>query len=264
MIATTYRNNDATRWGNGVGRKLTSLEVDGNFWTLAQAIVALQTSAPQPNNISSITVVGSAMTIFLDDGTTLGPFPLPVLQFRFRGDWVPSIAYSQLDIFVVPGVGVYMVLISYQEGTVFNAGTLVGGLPALQLIFGIGTLATPIYDIGFYYPSLLADVPSDVSYLYQEPLVRKILLPAVPTVGSTHEAYLQNPATTNAQVLTIYQNGLTAIGTISFAIGANVGTVAITADTTFNIGDRLAVGKPALSDATAEGLSVAFAGQQVI
>ncbi|RWG54854.1 MAG: hypothetical protein EOQ64_18905 [Mesorhizobium sp.] len=80
MAALTFRN-DGT-WGAGKGSRLTSAEGDGNIWELAQRIAAIIADIPAPLNISNITVDGTQMTIFLEDGTEFGPFTLPQANFR--------------------------------------------------------------------------------------------------------------------------------------------------------------------------------------
>jgi hypothetical protein len=37
---------------------------------------------PEPLNISNITVTGTQMRIYLEDGTVFGPFTLPQANFR--------------------------------------------------------------------------------------------------------------------------------------------------------------------------------------
>lgn len=69
-----FRNTGA--WGAGKGSRLTSLEVDGNFWYLYQQILALQASLPQPVEISNISQSGSTFTIWLENGDNY-TFTLP-------------------------------------------------------------------------------------------------------------------------------------------------------------------------------------------
>lgn len=257
-----YRTDDSGRWGSGIGRDLNASEIDGNFWELRTAINNLIANPGAPINIASITGSGNKLTFNMSDGTTIGPIYLPVLEFKWRDVWEPTIAYSQLDVFRVIGVGLYLVLQNHISDVVFDPNFQIAGSPAYLEMFAFAPAQNLIYDIGFYYPGRLSNITSDVSYLYQEPAAREFLLPIVPQTGSAHQAYLQTPPATIAQAFSIYRNDI-AIGTINFAIGANLGSVTINADTTFEIGDRLAVGKSA-SDTTAAGLSVVFAAQQVI
>lgn len=79
-MTITYRTTGA--WGAGKGANLTPAEVDGNFHDLATRVGSLETDAPQPVNIADITVVGTQMTIVLEDATSFGPFTLPQANFR--------------------------------------------------------------------------------------------------------------------------------------------------------------------------------------
>jgi hypothetical protein len=130
----TFRTLGA--WGSGKGANLTPGEVDTNFWELAQAIVDLTANPALPVGIASITVSGTQMTITLTDGTVMGPFELPVLTFRWRGEWQPFSTYAVLDVFTVTNTGIYMVQIEHTTGAAFDAGLLIDGLPAYLMLFG--------------------------------------------------------------------------------------------------------------------------------
>ena len=123
-------------WGAGKGANLQPAEVDSNFWSVAQAIVDLQNNPAQAVGIASIGVSGTQMTITLTDGTVLGPYTLPVLTFRWRGEWAPSTSYAQLDVVTITNVGIYMVQIAHTSGATFDPGLLIGGLPAFLMLFG--------------------------------------------------------------------------------------------------------------------------------
>jgi hypothetical protein len=123
-------------WGAGKGANLQPTEVDANFWELAQAIVDLQSNPAQPVGIESISVSGTQMTITLTDGTVMGPFTLPVLTFRWRGEWVPLAAYAELDVFTVEFTGIFMAVLAHTSGATFDPNIAVSGEPALLQLFG--------------------------------------------------------------------------------------------------------------------------------
>ncbi|RWN35781.1 hypothetical protein [Mesorhizobium sp.] len=79
-MTLVFRTDGA--WGVGQGYNLTALQVDGNFYDLDQRIQAIEDNPPEPVNISNITVVGTQMTIYLEDATVFGPFTLPQANFR--------------------------------------------------------------------------------------------------------------------------------------------------------------------------------------
>jgi hypothetical protein len=258
-----YRTDDGMRWGAGIGRDLVASEIDQNFWELRTAINDLVDSPGSPVEIASITATGNKLYFNMDDASIIGPIYLPVLQLKWRDRWEPGVAYAVLDVFRVVGVGLYSVLQDHISEPNFDPALKVDGEPAYYEMFAFAPAANTIYDVGFYYPGRLSDLTSDIVYIYQEPLVRKILLPIVPTLGGSHQVYMQTPPSTSAQHFNIFQDD-TFIGTVNVPIGANVGTVIINANTTFNVGSRLAIGKPTTTDATAAGISVVFAAQQVV
>lgn len=69
-------------WGAGKGAPLDVDEFDGNIYELVQRIQAVIDGIPLPLNISNITVTGTQMRIYLEDGTVFGPFTLPQANFR--------------------------------------------------------------------------------------------------------------------------------------------------------------------------------------
>lgn len=130
----TYRTLGA--WGPGKGSNLQPSEVDSNFWAIAQAIVDLETNPAVPNGIESISVSGTQMYITLTDGTVMGPFTLPVLTFRWRGEWQPNTSYAELDVFTVTHTGIFMVLVSHVSGAFWDDLYQVDGQPAYLQLFG--------------------------------------------------------------------------------------------------------------------------------
>ncbi len=80
-------------WGPGKGSNLTPTEVDENFDGLHNRVLVIELNPPLPVEISSITVVGSAMTINMADGSKFGPFTLPVATFDGNLDAVGDVEY---------------------------------------------------------------------------------------------------------------------------------------------------------------------------
>jgi len=157
MVAITYRTLGA--WGAGKGANLQPSEVDSNFYSLAQAIVDIQNNPEQPNGIESITVSGTQMTIYLTDGTVMGPFDLPVLTFRWRGEFDPLVPYAVLDVFTfssfnpyyVPTAdiryGIFMHNIAMPPGN-FDPDAAIDGEPVYTQLFGaVDTLLRTLGDV---------------------------------------------------------------------------------------------------------------------
>lgn len=135
MVDITFRTLGP--WGAGKGANLQPSEVDNNFWSLGQAIVSLQNNPALPNGIASISVSGTQMTIYLNDGTVLGPYTLPVLTFRWRGEWQPTTAYAELDVFTVKDIGIFLVQIDHVSPFEFDPNMTDGsGNPYLLQLFG--------------------------------------------------------------------------------------------------------------------------------
>lgn len=258
-----FRTNDSARWGGGTGVDLQPDEIDRNFWELLAAVNNLIANPTAPVSIVSVSGSGNSITFNMSDATTIGPILLPVLQFHWRGEWTPTTVFETLDVFKKPGVGLYSVLQDHISLAIFDPALTIDGDPVYLELFAFEPAANTIYDVGFCYPGLLSDISSDVIYFYQEPFVRKVLLPVTPALGAAHQAYLHEAPSTAAQHFIIYQNDV-SIGFVHFNIGQNIGVVTITVDATFVVGSRLAVGRQSSNDATAATLSVVFAAQQVV
>ena len=152
----TFRTLGA--WGAGKGSNLEAAEVDENFWSLAEAIIALQNDPALPVGIASITVSGTQMTITLTDGTVMGPFTLPVLTFRWRDEFSAGTLYSTLDVFKVTSTnpfvdpatvryGIFLVNIA-GSWTTFDPDLTSGGLPVFTQLFGaVDTLLRTLGDV---------------------------------------------------------------------------------------------------------------------
>ena len=72
---TVYRTSGP--WGTGKGAPLTSPEVDTNFYELVQRTGDLEENPATPNEIVSVTLVGTQLTFVMADGSTWGPFTIP-------------------------------------------------------------------------------------------------------------------------------------------------------------------------------------------
>jgi hypothetical protein len=242
-----------------LGRRLTAVEADGNIRELDDKIAVLQSDRPQPARIESVSTVGSAMTWHMSDGTEIGPITLPVLSFKWRGAWTPFTLFDGLDTFIVENTGLYSVLRPHTSGATFDPGLLVDDEPALQKIWGFQPSDTSIvYDLEFQYNGVLSDATSPlVSFL----ALRPFSVPA--SVPGLHLAYLVVAPSTAQQVLPIL-HGATQIGTVTWEIGENDGTIVIGADENFAFGDHLYIGEPSTPDATAAGMTVALAARRII
>lgn len=141
-MSVIYRT--AGPWGAGVGRNLTAAEIDSNFYDQQQHLSSLEDSRPQPDDIISASTVGTQLTFHLESGATLGPVQMPVLYWRWRGEWQPSTSYAALDTFSVADTGLFLALLDHTSPPVFDPNFSVvigGGAPqqVYQQLLGVGT-----------------------------------------------------------------------------------------------------------------------------
>lgn len=116
-----YITTDAERWGTGLGRPLTKEELDDIVWTLKAAIDAA--AAAGPVSIEAIRIVSnSELWVDLTDGSTAGPFTLPVASLSGKGMWAADTVYAKNDV-VSRGNIAYVVLHNHTSGAVFSEGT---------------------------------------------------------------------------------------------------------------------------------------------
>lgn len=131
-------------WGAGIGRNLTAAEIDGNFYDQQTHLANLEDSRPQPDDITGVSTNGIQLTFHLESGGVLGPVDLPVLYWRWRGEWTPFTMYAGLDTVSVADLGLFIVTQDHTSGEEFDP-TLTGGDPptlVYEQLIGVGTGAS--------------------------------------------------------------------------------------------------------------------------
>lgn len=248
-------------WGAGQGSRLSSAQVDGNFYEIDARVADLEANPPQAVSIAEINVVGNQMTITLTDSSDAGPFTLPTAVWKDKGEWVSSFFYFSSDLVKNEG-NVYLVLYSHTSGETFDPDANDGlGHSYYSLIL---SSASQPYDIDTFYSG---ELPSDGTEVFQHISVRQYWIPAD---FENSAAYLRIATTTETLVFSIYKND-DVIGDITFEPGVDVqddggqyGTfsAASPTDLQFYRTNRLKILAPTLSpgDDTAIGLSVTIAG----
>jgi hypothetical protein len=113
MVDITFRNI--------IGRPLTADEIDDNFLEIKTKLEELEPLIASPNTITNVTVSGRYLRVYTSDGTVYGPFTLATASFRWRGTFMTTTAYYELDLFEVYGDGLYLVLHDHLSGTSFDA-----------------------------------------------------------------------------------------------------------------------------------------------
>jgi hypothetical protein len=249
MVDLIFRNNGP--WGTGKGARLTSLEGDGNFYALKQAVEDALTNPLQPLQIADIQVVGNQMTIILSDfSTTFGPFTLPVATFSWQGPWEPSTNYSQYDL-IVANEGMFLVLQDHTSGFTFDPDASNTNGPFYALIFPFPN----IYQFGFFFPGKPGNGIDVDRPVFQHLFKREVILPAA-LVGSGGRL---NDAPLDLLTLDIQKNGV-SIGSINFPEYVTEAQFTFAADVTFTIDDMISVIRPAVLDDLARDLTVTFNG----
>ena len=115
-----FITTDMERWGAGQERPLTAAELDETIWSLKVAVEDAASNGPP--KIDTIRVVaGGVMWIDMTDGTSFGPFSLPVASLVGRGQWAPDMVFNQNDLFAY-GSKAYTVLFPHTSGPTFSEG----------------------------------------------------------------------------------------------------------------------------------------------
>lgn len=250
FLSLIFRTTNALLWGDGIGRNLTPVEVDTNFWQIQEAVNDLQNNPVLPKEIESISVDGDQMTFTLSDGVThFGPFTLPTSAFHFTGDFQGGFAYKAFDLFIPSDGGLYMVLHDHTSDSSFASGAADTGGPRYRLIIP----AQNLYDIGFFFPGKPGAGIADGMALFTYRFTRDVYLPAdlLGSVGG-----LATPCTADCSY-PILKNAV-PVGAINIAAGEVDATFDLYDSVQFNAGDRLRVMAPDALDTTAADLSVTF------
>lgn len=258
MDGIDYRTTDNAKWGAGSGADasgdLTPSQVDNNFWTLYTRLKELEDNPPEAVDIIGFTVIGSQFQVNMSDGSTLGPYSLPIATFRMVGDWTNSTAYLQLDILTVPHDGVYMVNVGHttpaSPATFDPLADDGSGNLLYTKVFGDDAY---IYDFGFFYPGQPGLGISDGAAMAGHVVARPIVMPA----GlADSKADLGIPPAVDISY-PVKVNGV-EVGSVDFASGDTAGTFTWAADVSLAAGDKVLLMKPATIDSAAYELSVTF------
>lgn len=259
MDGITFRTTDGGRWGagggTGTGGNLTPLQFDENNWELLTRMQALEDNPPVAVSIQSFTRIGSQFQVNLTDGSHQGPFDLPIATFRDVGEWDNSMPLLALDLFRVPGFGLYMVKIGHTtpaSPATFNPDALDPDTsqPLYSLIYGEQEY---IYDLGFSFPGRPGiGVEADAA-VATHVFVHAVTAP-VDLTGS--EATLEIAAGGDLSFPILIAGA--AAGSVDFAAGETAGTFTFTDAVEIAIGDKLRLIRPDAVDTDARELSVTF------
>jgi hypothetical protein len=266
MDGIIFRTADILRWGIagglGTGGNLTPTQFDENMWAFLTRIQGLENNPPEGVGILNFTVVGSQLEVNMTDGSTRGPFTLPIAIFRDVGEWVNDLPLLPLDFFSVPNRGWYRTRVAHTtpaSPATFDpaaidedSGSPTFGQPLYALVFGEDAA---IYVIGFFYPGKPGLGIEDGTAIAGHEFVHEVkLLAGLP--GSKAKLRI---ASSIDLTYPLRKNDVTAIGSVNFAAGQTVGTFTFAADVDFDVSDVLTVLKATQGvDADARELKITF------
>lgn len=262
-MTITYRNDGA--WGSGKGSRLTSVEVDNNFYDLALRVGAVE-DLPVGVFIEDVTFTGNSITFHLSDDTTRGPFPLPVAIFNPVGAWANSTNYDYLDLVTVPTLGLYVVMVPHETPSSgdFDPNADDGTTEANLLYRIVVPLNDLNYDIGMSIVGSMIRSPGTVMCKIVVP--RSIRMSAGLVGAFAHLGTAVDGGGTDMTTLSlnIYRN-LDLLGGIMFDAGVDLdgdggqfGVITFTADADFDAGDRLRIVSVVADDEAAADLSISI------
>lgn len=276
MVASlTYRTADFTRWGGGQGSNLSATQVDLNFWTLFEAIQAIQSEPDNFAGIDFITVMaGDQLYITLTDHRVMGPFTLPTSEWNPRGVWQPNTAYAPFDVVTFNG-SLYLITIGHTSAATFSPFATDGnGHNLYNLILNSPDNVLPLngslgqrlvrqtgsplatsweYDrIRMYV--FIAGQPDPGGLYLQYPVGDFMSLPQG-LAGSVFYAHNSSIAPTTYTLSIIRDGAPFAIGTITFNVSPPDVTVAFPSQVNLEPGDIVTLTAPGLPDAAQANIS---------
>jgi hypothetical protein len=237
-------------WGTGTGTPNSAAQVDGNFHDVDQRIVDLNADLAEGKRIESVTYTSTSMTFHFTDGTTQ-TIPLPIATITYVGQWTNATPYARGQMVSVPGSGMYQVMVDHVTPAVpavFDPNAVDGSGNPLYSFW------MPLYDVN-YDAAIFApgSIQREAGELIFQGIANRTMRLAS---GDAHAfARLDVGGGASSIILSIQKN-TTEIGTITFAVGATVGSFSIPATTDFAEGDSYGLRVTASDDAAPSGLSV--------
>lgn len=120
MESLTYRTEDQTRWGDGLGSDLPAVLIDLNFWRLFSSVAALEDHQDSFAGIDFLVLTGDQLTVHLTDHRVLGPLTVPTAQWHPKGEWQTTILYAPFDVLSNNG-RLYLVNVLHTSAATFSA-----------------------------------------------------------------------------------------------------------------------------------------------
>lgn len=264
-MAILYRTVGA--WGAGTGANLTAAQIDGNFYDIEGRLETLETTPLEAVGIDHFVIDGTLLTIVMSDGSTHGPFVLPVAQWRWTGLWASGITYLPGDIVVIDGA-VYQVRVMH-----VSEGTFDPTLYAPEGIVYVKILDKPAqpYDIALFWNDVIT---SGTDILVQHCTPREYTIGqnfenciaflqvktdvtfALPVYRTRNADLLEDGETDEAEVLGLITFDQDDAGTTDGGQYGLFAAVDYDVDIVFRRGDRITITQPYEDPTTAKQLSV--------
>jgi hypothetical protein len=111
-------------------------------------------------------------------------------------------------------------------------------------------------EVNADFSMFIQGVPGDSDKIITIAAVTAFTLPA----GLTGSGAYAEVVSTAAAIFDIKKNGGASLGTVNFALGANVATFTFATPTAFAIGDRLSLTNQATADATLADIAITIRG----
>lgn len=249
-------------WGSGTGVPNSAAQVDGNFYTHAQAIAGLEADLAEGKRIDFVTYTDADMTFHFTDGTTQ-VIPLPVATIAYAGEWMNSTGYQAGVLVSVRANGMYQVLqthVTPDAPAAFDPDATdetTDQNPLYSLFFPLRDVN---YDAAVFVPGSLQREEGDL--LFSGVANRAMELPAG-TAGAY--AYLDAgiESTAGTDIIISIQKNREEIGFITFEApgdldsdGGQAGVFTINVSTDFAAGDIYSLRVTQSENAEPSGLSV--------
>lgn len=259
-----YVTSNSPLWiGDGLTR--SAAEVDENFYTIRQEVVAVADALAAGKMLDPdepVTVAGSSATFHFTDATTL-VIGLPIATMSYAGQWANSTAYVAGQLFSARGRGLYQVLVDHttpDAPAVFDPDAVTEDTDADPLY----SFWLPLYDVNYdaaiFVPGSVQRDANDV--LFQAVAGRSMQF----TTDDGHAyAYLDigNDETDATDIILSIQVNRVEIGTITFEAngtidgdGGQLGAFNVPSATNIPEGDIYSVRVTQSDNATPSGLSI--------
>src|SRR4029077_18083005 len=134
-------------WGTGKGVNLGPAEVDGNFWDLRGRLTNIEANPVRLVEPSSIRIADSQFSMGVSNGQTLGPITMTMPVPLWRGAWLPSTLYHEMDYFTAPDGGFGVVMVGHTSAATFDWAATSGGVPVYQTIVGASGTTAALGDL---------------------------------------------------------------------------------------------------------------------